>query len=122
MEDNLLEDKAELEEVDNLLEDNPELGGVDSHRAVEEDIQQWEDMADQAETSAEEGGHPLAAHQTYHLAYPFQSCVASAYKRTPCSKPNQPHSSVSARPQKVHHFQLSLRQWRICMQLVEGKT
>ena len=81
MEDNLLEDKAELE-ADNLLEGKSELEGVDSHkvvahRAVEEDIQQW-DMADQAGTSAEQGELPLAVHQTYRLAYPFQSCVASA--------------------------------------------
>lgn len=126
VEDNLLEGNAELE-VDNLLEDNPELEGVDSHRvvahrAVEADIQEREDMADQGETSAEQGALPLAVHQTHHLAYPFQSCVVSAYKRTPCSRPNQPHSSVSGRPQKVHHFQLSLQQWKICMQLVEGRT
>lgn len=82
MEDNLQEGKAELE-VDNLLEDRSVLEGVDSHRvvahrAVEEDIQQQEDMADQGETSAEQGALPLAVHQTYHLAYPFQSCVVSA--------------------------------------------
>lgn len=83
MEDNQQEGKAELEEVDNLLEDNPELEGVDSHRvvarrAVEEDIQQQVDMADQGETSAVQGVLPLAVHQTYHLAYPFRSCVVSA--------------------------------------------
>lgn len=127
MEDNLQEGKVELEEVDNLMEDKSELEGVDSHmvvahRAAEEDIQEQEDMADQGETSAEQGALPLAVHQTYHLAYPFQSCVGSAYKRTPCSRPNQPHSSVSERPQKAHHFQLSMQQWKICMQLVEGRT
>lgn len=81
MEDNLQEDSPV---EDNLWEDKVELAEVDSHkvvvahRAVEEDIQQWEDMADQAGTSAEQGELPLAVHQTYRLAYPFQSCVASA--------------------------------------------
>ena len=81
MEDNLQEDSPV---EDNLWEDKVELAEVDSHkvvvvhRAVEEDIQQWEDMADQAETFAEQGGLTLAVYQTRHLACPFQFYVVSA--------------------------------------------
>lgn len=87
VEDNRQEDSPV---EDNLREDKAELGEVDihkvvvAHRAVDEDIQQWGDMADQAETSAEQGGLSLAVNQTHHLACPFQSCVVSAifHKKT----------------------------------------
>lgn len=53
--------------------DNRMLVGIEGA-----DIQQREDMAGQAETSAELGALPLAEAQTCHHACPFQSCAVSA--------------------------------------------
>lgn len=98
------------EVVDSLEEDNHML-------VVEVDIQPSQDMADQCETSVDEGVPPLVVDQIYHPFCPFQPCAVSACRHRPCNKLNQPIDSVSVKPPEVHHFPRCMQLRKICMQV-----
>lgn len=124
----LVEDK-QSQLVGSLVEDkqNRQAGSlemeVDNHILVEgEDIQQWKDMADQFETSAELVALPLAEAQICHHACPFQSCVVSAYTRRQCSKPYQTGNSAIEMLLGFLDFPQSWLLWKICMQVGSGTT
>lgn len=129
MEDNRLAGSLELVELVGSLE---LVEQVDNHRAdrklveldmlVEVDIQLWEELADQCETSAETEELPSVAVQTCHLVCPFQSCAVSAYMHRPCSTPSQPNNSTTEMPLRFLHFQQSSQLWRKYTQVVVGRT